>query len=61
MSNITLRSIAISTVASVIATGISVFALNNFIPVDLAILGVLFFMVAMATALVIANNKTETT
>ena len=61
MSNSIIRSITISTISTAIATGISTFALSQTTPVDLSILAVLFFIVAMSTALVIANNKTETT
>ena len=61
MSNTVIRSMTISAITSIIATVISSFAMKNTDSGELTILAVLFFLVSIITALVIANNKTEST
>ena len=61
MSNTSIRNIAVSTLTSAIATGISSFVIQHLTTTHLTLLAVLFFMVSMITALVITNNKTVAT
>lgn len=60
MSNSRIRILTTATTTTIIATAVSSLALNNIEPVNLAILAALFFLVSIATALVVTNNKTGT-
>ena len=61
MSNTVIRSMTASAITSIIATVISSFALKSTDSGELTILAVLFFLVSIITALIITNNKTEST
>lgn len=61
MSNTIIRSLTASVITSAIATIIASFTLHNISSGELTILTVLFFMASIITALVVTNNKTQST